>query len=57
MARQKRLNIPGAIYHVITRGINGSETVKCFGIKKPSLDKSIIIGEKLVKERVLKLIS
>ncbi len=28
MARQKRLNIPGAIYHVITRGLNGTAIFK-----------------------------
>ncbi|OPY60054.1 MAG: hypothetical protein A4E56_02939 [Pelotomaculum sp. PtaU1.Bin065] len=28
MARQKRLNLPGAIYHVITRGLNGAALFK-----------------------------
>ena len=28
MARQKRLNLPGAIYHVITRGLNGADLFK-----------------------------
>lgn len=28
MARQKRLNIPGALYHVITRGLNRTAIFK-----------------------------
>jgi hypothetical protein len=28
MARQKRLNLPGAVYHIITRGLNGSAIFK-----------------------------
>ncbi|OPY60055.1 MAG: Transposase IS200 like protein [Pelotomaculum sp. PtaU1.Bin065] len=28
MARQKRLNLPGAVYHVITRGLNGAALFK-----------------------------
>jgi putative transposase len=28
MARQKRLNLPGAIYHVIARGLNGAALFK-----------------------------
>lgn len=39
MARQKRLNIPGAIYHVITRGLNGMTIFKDDKDRKAFLDR------------------
>ncbi|MCK4604121.1 MAG: hypothetical protein KAU41_05400 [Deltaproteobacteria bacterium] len=53
MPRHRRLNIPGAIHHVIT----GKELARYFGISRPSVSQAIKRGEKFAKEDDVKLLN
>lgn len=46
MARQKRLNLPGAIYHVIVRGINRAAVFKDEADRREFLGRITLALEK-----------